>query len=193
MKSIIKYLSFVICAFAFASCAIVRGYRADGLYGPNIFSFEHCEHDTIANGDKVFHFPVAERPVWIDTLHFYTQQPHYKNITLPEALNTKSKTQPNGAFYVTGTTEREFIEIESDTPVLREDMVTIGMGTADLRYRGEFRNWSAKIRIEYIKDGVFTLENIINMINLGGFCCGLGEWRTEKGGLSGSFHVETIN
>lgn len=106
---------------------------------------------------------------------------------------TKSKTQPNGAFYVTGITDREFIEIKSDTPVLREDMVTIGMGTADLRYRGEFRNWSAKIRIEYIKDGVFTLENIINMINLGGFCCGLGEWRTEKGGLSGSFHVETIN
>ena len=93
MKNIIKYLSFVICAFAFASCAIVRGYRADGLYGPNIFSFEHCEHDTIANGDKVFHFPVAERPVWIDTLHFFNDPPRYNNATFVEAIARESKTQ----------------------------------------------------------------------------------------------------
>ena len=83
MKSIIKYLSFVICAFAFASCAIVRGYRA----------FEHCEHDTIANGDKVFHFPVAERPVWIDTLHFFNDPPRYNNATFVEAIARESKTQ----------------------------------------------------------------------------------------------------
>ena len=93
MKNIIKYLSFVICAFAFASCAIVRGYRADGLYGPDIFSFEHCEHDTIANCEKVFHFPVAERPVWIDTLHFFDDPPRYKNMTFVEAIARESETQ----------------------------------------------------------------------------------------------------
>ena len=32
-------------------------------------------------------------------------------------------------------------------------------------------------------------KNIVNMINLGGFSCGLGEWRTEKGGMHGTFHV----
>lgn len=104
---------------------------------------------------------------------------------------TKSIAAPNGAFHVLGTgNHNDMIEIISDPPIMREDMVKIGMGTADLRYRGEFHNWKAKIRVVYVKDGIFSLESIINMINLGGFCCGLGEWRTDKGGLSGSFHVE---
>ena len=103
---------------------------------------------------------------------------------------TKDKVSANGSFWLTGIDDVEFVEIESDEPpVMREDMVRIGMGTADIRYRGEFHNWKCRCRISYLKDGAFSLENIISMINLGGFCCGLGEWRTEKGGLSGAFHV----
>ena len=34
-----------------------------------------------------------------------------------------------------------------------------------------------------------TIENIINAINLGGQLNGIGEWRIEKGGQYGSFHV----
>lgn len=103
----------------------------------------------------------------------------------------KNKVSANGSFFINGVNDDEFIEIESDEPpVMREDMVKIGMGTSDLRYRGEFKTWSAKLRVTYIKDGVFNLENIINMINLGGFSCGLGEWRVEKGGLNGAFHVK---
>ena len=105
---------------------------------------------------------------------------------------TKDKVSANGSFWLLGVNDPEFVEIESDEPpVMREDMVKIGMGTADLRYRGEFRNWKCKCRISYLKDGVFSLENIISMINLGGFACGLGEWRTEKGGISGAFRVQT--
>ena len=33
-----------------ASCSIIRGYRADGKSGPDIYSFEHHVHDTIDNG-----------------------------------------------------------------------------------------------------------------------------------------------
>lgn len=103
---------------------------------------------------------------------------------------TKDKVSANGSFWLNGIDDMEFVEIESDEPpVMREDMVKIGMGTADIRYRGEFRNWKCRCRISYLKGGVFSLENIISMINLGGFCCGLGEWRTEKGGISGAFHV----
>lgn len=103
---------------------------------------------------------------------------------------TKDKVSANGSFWLNGVNDMEFVEIESDEPpVMREDMVKIGMGTADIRYRGEFRNWKCRCRISYLKGGVFSLENIISMINLGGFCCGLGEWRTEKGGISGAFHV----
>ena len=107
---------------------------------------------------------------------------------------TKDKVSANGSFWLTGIDDVEFVEIESDEPpVMREDMVRIGMGTADIRYRGEFRNWKCRCRISYLKDGVFSLENIISMINLGGFCCGLGEWRVEKGGISGSFRVSADN
>lgn len=105
---------------------------------------------------------------------------------------TKDKVSANGSFWLTGVNDDpEFLEIITDEPpVMREDMVKIGMGTADIRYRGEFRNWKCRCRISYLKDGVFSLENIISMINLGGFCCGLGEWRTEKGGISGAFRVQ---
>ena len=105
---------------------------------------------------------------------------------------TKDKVSANGSFWLIGTEDPEFVEIESEEPpVMREDMVKIGMGTADIRYRGEFKKWKCKCRISYLKDGAFSLENIIAMINLGGFSCGLGEWRTEKGGISGAFHVQT--
>lgn len=76
------------------SCSIIRGYRTDGKGGPNIYSFSRHAHDTISNGQFKFHFPVANQQAeWIDTLHFYTQGKSYKNITLLEALNGKSKTQ----------------------------------------------------------------------------------------------------
>jgi hypothetical protein len=105
---------------------------------------------------------------------------------------TKDKVSANGSFWLTGIDDVEFVEIETDEPpIMREDMVKIGMGTADIRYRGEFKKWKCRCRISYLKGGVFSLENIISMINLGGFSCGLGEWRTEKGGISGSFRVET--
>lgn len=104
---------------------------------------------------------------------------------------TKDKVSANGSFWLTGIDDPEFVVIESEEPpVMREDMVKIGMGTADLRYRGEFKNWKCKCKISYLKDGAFSLENIISMINLGGFSCGLGEWRTEKGGVSGAFRVQ---
>ena len=105
---------------------------------------------------------------------------------------TKDKVSANGSFWLMGVDDPEFVEIETEEPpVMREDMVKIGMGTADIRYRGEFKNWKCRCKVSYLKDGVFSLENIISMINLGGFSCGLGEWRTEKGGISGAFRVQT--
>ena len=84
----------VACGMVLSSCSIIRGYRADGLEGPDIFSFEHHVHDTIANGKQVFRFQAAEsRADWIDTLHFYNQPPHCVNMTFTEALDGKSQTQ----------------------------------------------------------------------------------------------------
>ena len=104
---------------------------------------------------------------------------------------TKDKVSANGSFWILGVDDPEFVEIETDEPpVMREDMVKLKNGDADIRYRGEFRNWKCRCKVSYLKDGVFSLENIISMINLGGFSCGLGEWRTEKGGISGAFRVQ---
>lgn len=106
---------------------------------------------------------------------------------------TKDKVTANGTFWLCGLDGSEFVEIETDEPpIMREDMVKIDKGsTPDIRYRGEFRNWKCRFKITYLKNGIFNLENLISMINLGGFSCGLGEWRVEKGGLSGAFSVET--
>lgn len=83
-----------VCVLSVASCAIVRGYRADGPYGPHIFSFERHPHETVPNGPETFRFPVADkRADWIDTLHFFTQEPEYVNLTLAEALEPKGQTQ----------------------------------------------------------------------------------------------------
>lgn len=93
------------------------------------------------------------------------------------------KTTARGAFHILG----DMIEIEG-TPTIREDMVRIGQGTADIRYRGEFKEWKAKLKIRY-NPRVMSAEQIINLINIGGFANGLGEWRPSKDGSFGTFHV----
>jgi len=37
-----------------------------------------------------------------------------------------------------------------------------------------------------------SLEQIINCINAGGYTVGIGEWRPEKDGNFGMFHVEAV-
>lgn len=102
----------------------------------------------------------------------------------------KNQTGLRGAYFIKGD-DNGMIEIESDEPpVMREDMVRIGMGTADLRYRAEFKRWRAKLTIEYISNGEYSLENIINIINAGGLICGIGEWRPEKDGSYGMYHIK---
>lgn len=84
------------------------------------------------------------------------------------------------------------VEIHSDVPVMREDMVKVGMGSADIRYRGEFQNWYAEMTINFNANGQFTLEQILNIINAGGYVCGVGEWRPERDGQYGMFTVKSI-
>ena len=74
---------------------------------------------------------------------------------------------------------------------MREDSVRVGMGTADLRYRGEFENWRMNLEIEYNKTSKYDKEAIMTMINAGGFTVGIGEWRPDKSGDHGRFHVMT--
>lgn len=101
----------------------------------------------------------------------------------------KDKMSLRGAFFLE-TEYDDMVEIVSDFPEIREDMVRIGMGTADIRYRGEFNNWSATFTLKYNKNGKYSLDDILNILNAGGFVCGVGEWRPERDGQFGMFHVE---
>lgn len=95
----------------------------------------------------------------------------------------------NGAF--DGTKARvNLVRIAGCEPSMREDMVRVGMGTADLRYRGEFADWHAKLLVRY-NANVLSESQILNIINVAGFAVGVGEWRPERDGMSGMFHVAT--
>lgn len=135
-----------------------------------IESFE----EAIANGAR-FGFPVTA----------------FKQAAISAAYRmgwAKDKMSMRGAFFI-DSDENGMIEIHSDTPEMREDMVKVGMGTADIRYRGEFKNWYADLTISYNANGQYSLENIVNIINAGGYVCGVGEWRPERDGQNGMFHV----
>lgn len=75
-------------------------------------------------------------------------------------------------------------------PQMREDMVRVGMGTADLRYRAEFPVWHTTILVRF-NANVLSESQILNLLNTAGFAVGVGEWRPERDGQYGLFHVAT--
>ncbi len=91
------------------------------------------------------------------------------------------------AFHVVGG---ELVKIEGE-PSMRTDRVTIGMGTTDLRYRAEFKEWSADVPIVF-NEGVITLEQLVNLFRIAGFGVGIGEWRPERNGIYGTWEVEGV-
>lgn len=81
----------------------------------------------------------------------------------------------------------------SGPPGMREDMVRVGMGTADIRYRPEYWPWAADITIRYNSRAI-NPEQLTHLLNIAGFGVGIGEWRPEKAntGQFGLFHVESV-
>ena len=140
---------------------------------------EECEerfNKAVAEGAK-FGFPVTA----------------FKQAAISAAYRlgwSKDKMSLRGVFFI-DSDENGMVEIKSDAPEMREDMVKIGMGTADIRYRGEFKNWYADLTISYNVNGNYDLNSIINIINAGGYVCGVGEWRPERDGQNGMFHIQT--
>jgi len=91
-----------------------------------------------------------------------------------------------GAFHTVG----ELVAIEG-APQMREDTVRVGMGTADLRYRPEFPSWAVNLTVR-LNARALTLEQLIHLFNQAGFSVGIGEWRPEKDGRNGMFHLENV-
>lgn len=117
----------------------------------------------------------------------------YRAGIIPNQTGMKSCFYINAVDGVYHETGEELAVIRSDDPpICREDMVRIGgmNKTADLRYRPAFKNWKIDLMVTLIDVGTFTMESIINAINLGGYMNGIGEWRMERDGDFGRFHVE---
>ena len=102
---------------------------------------------------------------------------------------TKDMASLRGAFFIAGEGSELLAEVKGSAPTMREDMVRVGMGVADIRFRGEFANWYMDLQVSYNANGAYTIDQIINLINVGGFSCGIGEWRPEKDGNYGMYHV----
>ena len=92
-------------------------------------------------------------------------------------------TEARGAFHI----DAEMVPVIGE-PRPREDMVRVGMGTADIRYRPEFPEWRIPLDIKF-NASVISTEMVANLLNTAGFAIGIGEWRPERNGSYGRFHV----
>ena len=94
--------------------------------------------------------------------------------------------------FMTGVPEKDrsqlLVPIEGE-PKMREDMVRVGMGT-DLRYRGEFLEWSAVLNVTYVTTAL-SRDSVLSLIDAGGMGVGVGEWRPEKRGQNGTYALDT--
>lgn len=105
-------------------------------------------------------------------------------VTACTSISSITKVAARQAFHVEG----EFVEIVGPPPSMREDVCRVGMGTADLRYRGEFSPWSVELIVKF-NGGLMSAEQVINLFETAGFAVGVGEWRPERDGSNGRFHV----
>jgi hypothetical protein len=99
-------------------------------------------------------------------------------------VNNITKVEARGAFHIDG----DFVVLIG-TPQMREDMVRLPRGGADIHYRGEFYPWSVDLTIRY-NNSVLSAAQIVHLFKVAGFAIGIGDWRPQKDGSHGMFHVE---
>jgi len=112
----------------------------------------------------------------------------YNDIGIP-------KTKIRAAFFLEGEGPDMLAEVKGCVPHIREDMVRLAAtgSPADIRHRAQFDDWYMDLKLAYNANGPLTIEQIINLLNLGGLTCGIGEWRPEKDGSYGTYQVECVN
>jgi hypothetical protein len=96
------------------------------------------------------------------------------------------------AIFMTGVPSADRSElltaIEGE-PKMREDMVRVGMGGTDLRYRGEFLDWSATLHITFVKS-TLSRDSVLSLVDAGGTFVGVGEWRPDRKGQNGTYTID---
>jgi len=87
------------------------------------------------------------------------------------------------------------VRIYGGDPEMREDMVKVGAGLnkkASLAYRAQFTVWGMRITGRFNAD-VLTAEQLAFLIDEAGMASGLGEWRNERKGMFGAFHLASAD
>lgn len=85
------------------------------------------------------------------------------------------------------------IRIWGSKPEMREDMVKIGSGLnkiASLSYRAQFTHWAFRIKARFNPE-ILSPIAFAFLIQEAGLASGLGEWRNERKGVFGAFHLAT--
>lgn len=117
----------------------------------------------------------------------------------------KAATVSAARFYgksVTMTSLRQFLFFQGEPSVdgqqlavidgiaeMREDVVTVGQGGHDIRYRPQFTNWSTLLTVTYVTSAL-TRGSVLSLIDAGGLGVGVGEWRPEKKGDFGTYRID---
>lgn len=85
---------------------------------------------------------------------------------------------------------QQLVRIDGE-PKMREDMVRLSgpSRSADLRYRAEFRDWSARLEVTYVTSSL-SRESVLSLIDAGGMGVGVGEWRPERKGDFGTYTID---
>lgn len=89
------------------------------------------------------------------------------------------KTTQTSFFIKADCEETQLVRIKGK-PRMRTDMVRVGMGSSDIRYRPEYPEWSAVLTIEF-NAGVLSIDQLYQLVKAAGYGCGVGEMRPEKG------------
>lgn len=84
------------------------------------------------------------------------------------------------AFFVNAECEQtQLIRIHGESR-MRTDMVRVGMGAADIRYRPEYPEWYCELNIDF-NEGLISIDQLHQIVKAAGYGNGLGEMRPEKG------------
>lgn len=107
-------------------------------------------------------------------------------VTAVTAMDNLKKVAIRQAIFVAPTADVSSMLVPIETPegraavgVMREDPVTIGMGTRGLSYRPEYREWRLRVTVEY-NTRLLSEGQLLSLAEQAGWGVGICEGRPEK-------------